>query len=175
MHVTELFSGRLRKTYRSTVSSHHVSFWVPTQSTSLGSKQFHLMNHLVSPKICFRKDSCYLKEIIPMLYLSASCLYRGIIRTISLYRGTRFCAVCIGLSYRTKTQQTRLTHCVLKGTNLLVSAEQTHVDGFGDEWVNNYGVHVVLVSQQWLLRLNFWEVRCTGPLCCQCLRCCAYN
>lgn len=112
-----------------------------------------------------------------MLYLSASCLYRGMIRTISLCsRGTRFCAVCIGLSYRTETQQTRLTHCVLKGTNLLVSTEQTHVDGFGDEWVNNYGVHVLLVSQLWLLKLNFWntgEVNRTFPAVCP--RFCAYS
>lgn len=89
----------------SILSFHHVNFWDPTQGVSLGSKQFYLMNHLV-PKIRFRKDSCYLKEIILMLYLSASCLYRADnYRTINLCsRSSRFCAVCIGLSYRTETQ-----------------------------------------------------------------------
>lgn len=112
-----------------------------------------------APKIRFRKDSCYLKEIIPMLYLSAGCLYRvGNYRTITLCsKSTRFCAVWIGLSYRTETQ--RLTHSTvsslsIKKNQLPCSAKQTHVDGFGDEWVNSHGFHGLLFSQLWLLKVT---------------------
>lgn len=85
----------------------------------------------------------------------AVCIEQIIIeQLISVAEVLGFCAVCIGLSYKT-VRHSRLMNCIVKRTNLLVSAKQTHVDGFGNEWINNHGFHGLLSSQLWLLKLNF--------------------